>query len=429
MAEVSEQPGQEISAPEAEQKRAEPKTSEAKPVKPAGRSGGGLVFPFILLILMIGLAGAGYYFLVQLRSKQEGLGGEVKSQLTQQINDYQKQLTAIQSQVSNLQSEINNKDDHFNKTLTEFTSLQGQKIEITRKELTDKLVQVQRQLGKTRGDWLLADAEYLLSVANERLHLVGDINTTRAALEAADQRLRESGDTGAIKVREAIAKELSMLQGITPPDLVGLYANIQSLQEDAAKLNLALPYAGKPLASPEEARSENAKSAEANELLSKAIQELQGVVTIRHTESNVKEILTQEQADFIREQLRIKLEVLKSALAHQNDGLYQVALKDLKAWLDKHFAKNDEAKLFDAELSKLQEVKLKSQFPDISQSLKLLRDLSKLRIETDKTLAPEEPASTQEKQAATPADVSAGSPATTKPETQAPNVVPATPGK
>ena len=38
---------------------------------------------------------------------------------------------------------------------------------------------------------MIADAEYLLSVANQRLHLVGDVNTTRMALEAADQRLRE----------------------------------------------------------------------------------------------------------------------------------------------------------------------------------------------------------------------------------------------
>jgi uroporphyrin-III C-methyltransferase len=391
VADISEQPEQEVKITPAE--------PEVKTVEKASKSSLGFLFPIIIIALIIGLAGAGYYFLMQLRSKQEGLGGEVKSQLMQQINDYQKQLTAIQTQVSNLQSAINGKDEHFNKTLTEFTELHGQKMDATRKELNDKMLQLQRQLGKTRGDWLVADAEYLLSVANERLHLIGDVNTTKAALEAADQRLRESGDSGTIKVREAIAKELASLQGLAQPDLVGLYASIQALQGDVAKLALALPYAGKPLASPEEARSENAKSAESNELLSTAIQELQGIVTIRHSESNVKEILTEEQAEFIREQLRVKLEMLKVALAHQYDDLYQATLKDVKDWLEKHFNKSDEAKLFDGELSRLQGVRLKNQLPDISQSLKLLRDLSKLRIETDKLMEEQEQSQTEEKPA------------------------------
>jgi uroporphyrin-III C-methyltransferase len=391
VADISEQPEQEVKITPAE--------PEVKTVEKASKSSLGFLFPIIIIALIIGLAGAGYYFLMQLRSKQEGLGGEVKSQLMQQINDYQKQLTAIQTQVSNLQSAINGKDEHFSKTLTEFTELHGQKMDATRKELNDKMLQLQRQLGKTRGDWLVADAEYLLSVANERLHLIGDVNTTKAALEAADQRLRESGDSGTIKVREAIAKELASLQGLAQPDLVGLYASIQALQGDVAKLALALPYAGKPLASPEEARSENAKSAESNELLSTAIQELQGIVTIRHSESNVKEILTEEQAEFIREQLRVKLEMLKVALAHQYDDLYQATLKDVKDWLEKHFNKSDEAKLFDGELSRLQGVRLKNQLPDISQSLKLLRDLSKLRIETDKLMEEQEQSQTEEKPA------------------------------
>ena len=71
------------------------------------------------------------------------------------------------------------------------------------------------------------------------LHFVGDINTTRLALEAADQSLRESGDTGTIKIREQIAKEISQIQGINVPDVVGLYASIQALESDVAKLTFA----------------------------------------------------------------------------------------------------------------------------------------------------------------------------------------------
>jgi uncharacterized protein HemX len=354
--------------------------------KPAPKSKGGHWFGIIIMLLILGLAGAGFYLFSQLRDKQEGLGGEVKTELNRQINDYQAQLTSIQSQLAALQSEIAGKEDHFNKTLTNFSDLNTQKIDITRKELSDKVLQVQRQLGKTRGDWLIADAEYLLSVANERLQLVGDINTTRQALEAADQRLRESGDTGTIKIREQIAKEITQIEGVKVPDVVGLYSSIQALESEASKLALMLPYSGKPLTPPGEVTNSDAASEDSNDLVNSAIHELEGIVTIKRTEKPVKEILTHEQADFIKEQLKVKLELVKVALVQQKDDLYQATLADIKAWVAEHFTDNDSSKLFLGEIARLQAIKLRSQLPDISLSLKMLRDVTKLRIETDKAL-------------------------------------------
>jgi uncharacterized protein HemX len=110
-----------------------------------------------------------------------------------------------------------------------FRRLQNEKVDIVKKELLEEIKKLQRQLGKTRGDWLLADAEYLLSVANQRLQLMGDVATTIQALEAADQRLRESGDAAAYKVRAQLAKELDALSKIVGADIVGIYATLQAL--------------------------------------------------------------------------------------------------------------------------------------------------------------------------------------------------------
>ena len=176
--------------------------------KKAHRSRSGFWFGIIILLIIIGLAGAGFYLLQGLRDQQKDLGGEVKGEMSKQLSDYQAQLTAIQSQLANVSREVSSKDEHFNKTLADFSQLHEEKLKNTQKELNESIKQIQRQLGKTRGDWLIADAEYLLSVANERLHLIGDTHTTLEALEAADQRLRESGDTGVIKIREKIAEEI-----------------------------------------------------------------------------------------------------------------------------------------------------------------------------------------------------------------------------
>jgi len=398
------------------------------------RSRTGVWFGIITLVTIFAIAGAGYYFFMQLRERQEGLGGEVKGELSKQIHDYQAQLNAIQNQLAALQADIAGKDTHFTKTVADFSQMHSEKLDSTRKELNDSIRFIQRQLGKTRGDWLMADAEYLLSIANERLHLIGDLNTTREALEAADQRLRESGDSGAIKIREEIAKEIAMLRGIAVPDMVGLFAAIQTLESRVDKLDLFLPYSGKPFSqsteptNTAEGPAPDAEPVEHNELLDGAIAKLQGVVTIRHSDQPIKEILTPEQAQFIREQLRFKLEMVKVSLVQQKEGLYVAGIADAKAWIGQHFRQNEEAKLFLGELDRFNAVKITSHFPDISLSLKMLRDITKLRLEMDKGV--EYPV--QEKQAdkvgeivlpsapvaaaATNPPVTSGTPATDKPE-------------
>ena len=373
MAELSEQQQQELGE-----------------TKQARRSRSGFWFGVIILIIIIGLAGAGFYLFTQLRDQQEGLGGEVKGQMSEQIADYQSQLVAIQTQLATLEANIAGKDTHFTKTLADFSQLHNEKLDSTRKELNDAIARVQRQLGKTRGDWLIADAEYLLSVANERLHLIGDVNTTREALEAADQRLRESGDGGIFNVREELAKEIAVIKSVIVPDIVGMYASIQTLQDRVDKLVLLLPYTGKALAAPAEKKEQSNKTTEDQGLLDSAMNQLGGIVTIRHTEHEVKEVITPEEAQFIREQLRVKLEMVKISLVQHNEALFQSSLADAKKWTEKHFTRNTDVNNFIAELDRFKTIKIRSQFPDISLSLKMLRDLTKLRIETDKAMQPAE---------------------------------------
>jgi uncharacterized protein HemX len=358
----------------------------------ARKSHSGLWFGIIMLLIIISLAGAGFYLFQQLRSQQDNLGGEVNKgdmqliELSKQISGYQAQLAAIQSQLATVEADVAGKDAHFTKTLADFSQLHSEKLDGTRNELSSSIQQVQRQLGKTRGDWLLADAEYLLSVANQRLYLMGDVNTTREALEAADQRLRESGDAGAFKIREQIAKDITAIRNVAVADIVGMYASIQALQDQVDKLALLLPYTGKALTPPKAAQEPADK--EAHNLLD----QLEGMVTIRHTEHPIKEILTPEEAQFIREQLSVKLEIVKIALVQQNEQLYQSSLADAKKWTEQNFAKDAETGSFIAELDRFNAIKIRSHFPDISLSLKMLRDITKLRLEVDKAMPPAEKA-------------------------------------
>lgn len=381
MAEVSEQQ---------EQKVSENSSKTSVPANAPRKSRSGLWLGIIVLLIITSMAGAGFYLFQQLRSQQDNLGGEVNKgdmhliELSKQISGYQMQLAAMQSQLATVESDVAGKDAHFTKTLADFSRLHSEKLDSTRNELNSAISQVQRQLGKTRSDWLIADAEYLLSVANQRLHLVGDVNTTYEALEAADQRLRESGDAGVFKIREQIAKDITAIRSVAVADTVGIYASIQSLQTQVDSLVLFLPYTGKALTQPEAVQEPTDKAA--HNLLDSAIDQLEEIVTIRHTEHPIKEILTPEQAQFIREQLRVKLEMAKIALVQQHEQLYQSSLTDAKKWIELNFAKDAQTNNFIAELDKFNAIKIRSQFPDISLSLKMLRDITKLRLDADKAM-------------------------------------------
>ena len=127
-------------------------------------------------------------------------------------------------------------------------------------------------------------------------------------------------------------------------------------------------------------------------MVNSAIHELEGIVTIKRTQISLsKKYSPKNRLEFIREQFKVKLEMVKIALVQSKmTPLYQATLADIKTSVNQHFTDNGQAKGFVSELSRLQAIKLRNQLPDISLSLKMLRDVTKLRIETDKALSIDE---------------------------------------
>ncbi|NOQ64014.1 MAG: enzyme of heme biosynthesis [Methyloprofundus sp.] len=374
---------------------------EKQTIPPAAaekKSKNGAWFGAVIILIILGLAGAGFLLLQQLRDKQQDLGGELNKdtqqmqELTRQISGYQEQLAAIQSQLSSLSSEVGSKETNYEHKLNQQTVLHNERLDTTSERLKESIQRIQRQLGKTRGDWLVADAEYLLSVASRRLHLIGDVPTTLEALKAADARLRESGDTAAFKVRGQIAKEIAAVKKVDVADVVGIYSSIEVLEEDVTKLNVLLPYSGKRYD-----KGDSKSTNDLNDALDEALIEIEGILTIKRLDQPVTSIISPEQKVFITEQLSTKLVIVKLALVQHDDALYQVGLEDTLQWLKKNFSTDSASKGFSKELKRLQGIKIRSNFPDISQSLKMLRNISKLRIETDKALSPSpSPATTEQ---------------------------------
>lgn len=385
-------PATEPSAEPAEPGAVGQPAAPSKPKKPRSTAWVG----YVVLLAIVALSVGGWFLLQELRSRQEGLGGQITSkdqqllQITQQLNSVQSEMATLHSQVATIQSQVTTEDSKVERLLGEHTAQLSDRLDATRAELGGAVEHIQRQLNKTRGDVLVADAEYLLSIANQKLHLVGDVKAALAAMEAADQRLHDSGDPAVFKVREALADEINTLKKMDAPDVVGISAQLLSLENKVKNVPLFLPHAGlvkehapKPGPGPAAGGEEESKDA-----LDSALEDIKGLVTVRRTDKPIEAVLAPEQAEALRQILLLKLENTRTALLRGDERLYKDSLTSAADWLRQHFdATAPETREMETELNALLARSISVPFPDISKSLVLLRNIEKLRLEAEEAEA------------------------------------------
>ncbi|WP_054774891.1 uroporphyrinogen-III C-methyltransferase, partial [Methylogaea oryzae] len=377
-----------------------PPAAKIKPVKtkPARRAWIG----YVILLLVVGIVVGGYFLMQQIRSTQEGLGGELSkedreiAELNTQVADLQAVFKTLHGQMATLETRLSTEDNKVERVLGEQSAQFSEKLEQFRGEVRDDLQVLHRMLGKTRSDWLVADAEYLLGAALQRLHLVGDVKTAIAALEGADERLRESGEPAVFKVREQLANEIRILKSFTPPDLIGASSRLLALEAKVRELPLLLPHAGKGVSSagsPDGAHGapKTAAPGEADSITDSLMGELGKYVSIRRLDKPVASVLTPEETLVLRQILLLKLETARMALVRGDDALYKASLETARLWLAENFDDGQAAvRSVDGDIRALMEQPIQVAYPEIGKALAMLRDITKLRVEADGVVADKE---------------------------------------
>ncbi len=377
----------------------------ARPAEPAKKPRGMAWVGYFILLAVLVLSAGGWYLLRELRSRQEGLGGQLSSKdqqiqnVNQQLNALREEMAALHSQVATAQTQVTTEDSKVERELGEQAARLNDRIDMARSELGGAVQSIQRQLNKSRGDLMVADAEYLLSIANQKLHLVGDVKAVLATMEAADQRLHDSGDPAVFKVREALAEEIGILKKMDAPDVVGISSQLLALESKAKHLPLFLPHAG-TVKEHAENPSEGGEGA-----LNSALEDIKGLVTVRHSDRPIGEILEPAQAEALRQILLLKLETTRAALLRGDETLYKSSLESAIQWLKEHFdSAAPETRDVDSGLAGLLEHDISVPFPDISKSLSLLRNIERLRLEAEEAMAKSKKGGApEEKPAAEPA--------------------------
>ena len=196
---------------QAEQKPSNKKSdpaSKAAPQATSRTSAVGLLALFLVLVLAAG-GGVGGYYLWQ---QQENMQGQMRSQQKAQKLDsqqLQQQMKQVQGETAQLIQSI------------EANTALIQQLETSQQQISDISQRAIEQTNRGQRDWILAEIDYLLRLANRRLEIARDINSAAAALQAADQRIHELGDLNLLPIRKQLARDIAALKALHQVDVNG----------------------------------------------------------------------------------------------------------------------------------------------------------------------------------------------------------------
>jgi uroporphyrin-3 C-methyltransferase len=236
------------------------------------------------------------------------------------------------------------------------------------------------------GELDLAEVDYLLRLANERLKLFSDLANAEQALDMADQYLAAMNNPIYLGVRQAIAQARRELAAVTPPDYLAISNDLDALQQSTGYLSF---------------KGDTRVSRQADEVEDEGWwQKLKGVfsglVTVRRSTDEENDRISLEDKDFIRQRLWLQLEIAHLSLMRRDQAAFTNALSRVQKTLTEWF--EEDSGVYPGvqdSLSNLVAQKIEVEVPDISAPWATLRLIREGRMPSE----PPHPAAIPEQEA------------------------------
>lgn len=248
----------------------------------------------------------------------------------------------------------------------------------TQDTLQTGMDKVLNEFGKGRGDWLLAETEQLMLIANHRLQLAHDTHLALEALRAADRQLHQLANPRYLPVRKLVSEEIAQLESLETIDISGMSLRLGSL---GARID-QLPFNTDTKFSTEE-RARTHQTPEKKSTTREIWSDITSLIRIRRGGDIRKPLLPPEQQYFLRENLRLMLFGAQAALLQGDTATFEQNIKIASDWIrDYYNTSASPVRAVLAELDQMQKKHLSTRLPDISESLNLLRKLSGKKAES-----------------------------------------------
>ncbi|RDE79499.1 HemX protein [Haemophilus parainfluenzae] len=353
------------------------------------KSGTGL--SLLAILIALGVGGAGYYF------------GQ------QQVDEFQQKLTALEAQINNKTVVSAPAQD------VKFDTTQLTQLESANKATQDKIAQVeelinakshelvglQSQINKVSAqanaqqptDWLFSEADFLLNNALRKLVLDNDVDTAVSLLKLADETLAKVNNSQSAAIRSAINQDLKQLLSVAGVDQNAVMQKLSQLANTVDELpvldvNFGDDQNATKLSDSLSDWAENAEKS-ATSFLNHFIR-----ISPKYG-ADRKELLAPNQDIYLRENIRLRLQLAIMAVPRQQNELYKQSLEAVASWIRSYFDTNAEVtQSFLKSVDELSEVSIYVDVPSQLQSLSMLDkylnrtplDVQKVEIEAEKAV-------------------------------------------
>ena len=369
-------------------------TEDREPVAPrtqtvVKKSGTGL--SLLAILIALGVGGAGYYF------------GQ------QQVDEFQQKLTALEAQINNKTVVSAPAQD------VKFDTTQLTQLESANKATQDKIAQVeelinakshelvglQSQINKVSAqanaqqptDWLFSESDFLLNNALRKLVLDNDVDTAVSLLKLADETLAKVNNSQSAAIRSAINQDLKQLLSVAGVDQNSVMQKLSQLANTVDELpvldvNFGDDQNATKLSDSLSDWAENAEKS-ATSFLNHFIR-----ISPKHG-ADRKELLAPNQDIYLRENIRLRLQLAIMAVPRQQNELYKQSLEAVASWIRSYFDTNAEVtQSFLKSVDELSELSIYVDVPSQLQSLSMLDkylnrtplDVQKIEIEAEKAV-------------------------------------------
>lgn len=240
--------------------------------------------------------------------------------------------------------------------------------------LRHNLTNLIRNKQHLRNDWLMAEAEYLIQLANHRLLLEKDIATAAVALKAADARLAEVADPALLHIRKILATDLQTLNNIPTIDLAGLSVTLSALSNNIPNLPLRTPDPKTHKLSQAEKTQASSDVKSIKDLPVAIWKDIKSLIVIRNHEKPLQPLLAPNQHFFLIQNLALLLEQSRLALLNGHNEIYQERLSTTEKWINQYFdTEHNVTRNMLASIDELQKFDIDPALPDISSTFSAIK--------------------------------------------------------
>ncbi len=382
----NEQKGSDVEQTEVENKKIEPVHRAPTERAPASKERSGVVGAILmsLIILFMGVAGgvAAFFFwqfLSALDNEQAKITERVEHQsrvitpLSAQLDQFSDQHQAMQIKLSTLEQQVANVKKQSDTLLDKVSSLDG----------------------VHRNDWLIAEVEHYIKLANQRIELTHDAAGAARLLRQSVDVAKAVEVPGIIMLREALLADQHALLRVANVDVEAIYLELSVLNRQVeALVEPALKWSFE--SGSKEGAAPVKESGQGVDIGAKVQGEEQGemedgwqyawmqwrrffrehLVRYRKVESPVEPLMPPDQTAFLRQNIRLLISQAQLAVMRGDGDNYRVALQQAYDWIDQYYDVKAPATqgMLDA-LGRLVSINIQPKLPDVSRSLTSIRRL------------------------------------------------------